>query len=171
MTLLGKEKLTFLKKLSQDQDFAAKETLKIEGTKNSFSSVRIIGPFRNYSQVEISQSDAVFLGIDAPLKISGDLPGARIKVTGPIGEIEKDIAIVAKRHLHLSPKEAEELTLTNNANVSVKIGGERALIFDMITVRIKENFSKSVHLDTDEANAAGLKSCGEGDLIINRAID
>lgn len=167
ITLFGNDLLVFVKKLSQGEDFAAKESVKLIGPKNSLTEVRVIGPFRDQSQVEISHTDARFLGIKASLKMSGDLPGATIKVVGPKGNIKKDIAIMAKRHLHVSTKTANELKLNHRDNASIKIGGDRALTFNEVVVRVKEDFDLCVHLDTDEANAAGLSGESEGELILN----
>ena len=167
LTLFGKDSLEIVKKLSQEEEFAAKESVKLVGPKNFLSGVRVVGPFRQQSQAEISFTDARFLDIKAPLKVSGDLPGAEIEVIGPKGSIKKEIAIVAKRHLHLSTKEAIELKLNHRDNVKVKILGERALIFDQVVVRVRDDYNLSVQLDTDEANAAGLFSESEGELILD----
>lgn len=163
--LFGSEKPKEIKELSQ-KDIACEEAVTASGSKSTISNIRLIIPFREKSQLEISQTDAIKLGIDAPLKISGDLPGERVKIIGPRGTIEKDIAIVAKRHLHLPIKEAAEMNLSNNQIIKLKTTGERSLIFDNIIVRIKDNYSKAVHLDTDEANAAGISEETTGALII-----
>lgn len=157
--------LTSIKKLSQEDDFAAEQKVKLVGPKDTLENVRIIGPFREYSQTEVSSSEARMLGIDPPLRVSGHLPGTSIKVVGPAGEIEKDIAIIAKRHLHLPPEEAESLKLNSDEIVSVKCSGERETIFGQVVVRVKPRYTVAVHLDTDEANAAGLKGDEEVELI------
>lgn len=158
--------LSTVKKLSQEDDFSAEEKVKLIGPKDGLENVRIIGPFREYSQAEISFSDARAIGIDPPLRVSGHLPGTKIKVVGPEGEIEKDIAIIAKRHLHLPPEQAESLKLDTNDIVSVKCFGERGVVFDQIVVRVKQKYTVAVHFDTDEANAAGLKGNEEVELIV-----
>lgn len=161
--------LKIKKDLSQEGEFAAEETITMVGPKNKIEKIRVVGPLREKTQVELSYSDCFFAGIDAPLRLSGDVAGsAGAKIAGPAGEVElKEGVIVAKRHLHLNPKEAKELNLKNNDLVKVKVIGERGLVFDNIVVRIKSNFRKSAHIDTDEANAAGLgKVCGRGELIL-----
>ena len=161
-------RLKIKNKLSQAGEFAARETVRLSGKKANLSRVRIIGPTRKKTQVELSMTDCRKLGIDAPIRLSGDVLGTPgIKIIGPKGIVNlKQGVIVAKRHLHLSTKKAKELKLKNNDKVKVKIKSERALIFEEIIVRVADNFDFNVHLDTDEANAAGLKSCGKGELII-----
>jgi len=161
--------LKIKKDLSQEGEFASEETVTLIGPKNTIDKLRVVGPVREKTQVELSYSDCFFAGIDAPLRLSGDVAGSvGAKIKGPAGEVElKEGVIVAKRHLHLNPKEAEELNLKDNDLVKVKVIGDRGLIFENITVRIKPNFKKSAHIDTDEANAAGLgKICGAGELIL-----
>jgi len=165
-SLFGDKAPTEIKALSQ-QDTSCEETVEIVGPKSSISNVRLLIPFREQSQLEVSRTDCYFLGVDAPLKLSGDLQGAKVKVIGPAGSIDKDIAIVAKRHLHLPPEEATKLNLKKDDIVSVKIPGERASIFSSISVRIKDIYSPAVHVDTDEANAAGLSEATECELILN----
>jgi putative phosphotransacetylase len=164
-TLFGDIDPTPIKDLSQ-QDKACKELVEAIGPKSSLKNIRVIIPFREGSQLEISKTDSIALGVEAPLKLSGDLPGAKIKIIGPFGTIDKEIAIVAKRHLHLSPEEAEKLKLKDNDYVEVKVSGDRQITFDNIVVRTADNFFTTVHLDTDEANAAGLSSGASGELII-----
>ncbi len=129
--------------------------------------VRVIGPKRKQTQVELSRTDANNLKLDVPLKESGDLdhtPG--IEVEGPQGKIklEKGL-IIAKRHLHCSTQEAKELNLTDGNVISIKIPGERGLIFNEVVVRIHDNYTLSVHLDRDEANAAGIDKEVYGELV------
>jgi putative phosphotransacetylase len=164
--LFGDKTPTEIKELSQ-KDISCEETLEIVGKKSSISNVRLLTPFRSQSQLEISRTDCYSLGIDAPLKVSGDSPGANIKIIGPSGIIEKEIAIVAKRHLHLPPGKAEQLELKNGDVISVKISGDRELIFSNIAVRIKDIYSPAIHLDTDEANAAGISEATKGELLLN----
>lgn len=165
--LFGEDaRLTSIKKLSQDDDFAAEQTVKLVGPEEAFDVVRIVGPFREYSQVEVSSSEARMLGIEPLLRVSGHLPGTNIKVIGPEGEIEKEIAIIAKRHLHLPPEQAQALKLSADDIVSVKCLGERETIFGQVVVRIKPKYTVAIHLDTDEANAAGVKKEGKAELIL-----
>lgn len=166
-TLFGEKDPTKVKELSQ-KDMACEESVTIEGPKSSLSNVRIIVPFRERTQLEISKTDCFAIGVDAPLRISGSFPGADIKIKGPEGVINKDVAIVAKRHLHLSLSEAAELALSNDDIVKVEVSGDRSLVFSSIPVRVKDTFTMALHLDTDEANAAGISNESIGDLIINK---
>ncbi len=165
-SLFGDSKPIGIKELSQ-KDIACEETVEVVGPKNKLPNVRLLIPFRPKSQLEISRSEAIFLGIDPPLKLSGDLPGAQIKIIGPKGKLEAPIAIVAKRHLHLPPAEAEKLNLKNLDIVSVEIASNRGLIFKNIVVRVAPHYSPAVHIDTDEANAAGMNKCENEKLILN----
>lgn len=165
-TLFGEKEPTKVKELTQG-DFACEEFVKVIGPKSTLPKARLIIPFRKQSQLEISKTDSFSLGVEAPLRLSGDLPGANIKIVGSLGEIEKDIAIVAKRHLHLPPQEAKKIGLSNDDLVNVKVSGDRSLVFSNIVVRIEDTFSPSVHIDTDEANSAGISANATGELIFN----
>jgi len=152
--------LTEKKALSQPGQFAAEETVTLIGPKGSISGVRVLGPVRSKTQVEVTISDCYRLGIQAPVRESGDLDGTPgITIEGPAGRVElSEGVIVARRHLHLSPAEAEKLGLKDKDIIKVKAEGERALIFENVIVRVRSNFLMDLHLDTDEANAAGLKN-------------
>ena len=164
--LFGKKYyLKKLKDLSQHGQFAAKE--EVASVKNKEFSFRIVGPVRKESQIEISRTGAIDLGIDVPLKLSGDLKKVKslIEVKGPKGKV-KVKAIVAKRHLHCLLEEAKRLGLKKNQKVKVLIKGERELVLHNVIVRPEEEYNLSCHIDTDEANASGLGSvCGSGFLI------
>ncbi|OPZ62674.1 MAG: Phosphate propanoyltransferase [Firmicutes bacterium ADurb.Bin506] len=164
-TLFGKgATLTVKKDLSQKGQYAAEQTVVISGPKGSFSKVRILGPCRKRTQVEVSRTDCFALGIDAPVRDSGDLEGsATLKIQGPAGEIEIPAgAIVAKRHIHMTPEEAAQLGVKDRDTVMVKTAGDRALVFDEVLARVDPTFTWEMHIDTDEANAASLKN---GDLV------
>lgn len=156
--------LTVKKELSQPGQFAAEETVNLIGPKRSIPNVRILGPIRPQTQVEISMTDSFTLGITAPVRDSGNLkdtPG--IIIEGPKGRIEiKEGVIVAQRHLHLHDSEAQKLGLKDQDYVQAKVDGPRGLIFDQVLVRVGPKFKMDLHLDMDEANAAGLKN---GDLV------
>ena len=158
-TLLGKgQTLTVKKMLSQPGQFASNERITLVGPKNSIANVLILGPVRPATQVEISLTDARSLGISVPVRESGDIKGsAGLKLVGPAGEVEiSEGAIAAKRHIHLDPATAEELGVTDKQIVSAKVDTEgRSLIFGDVVVRVNANFAPAVHIDTDEANAAG----------------
>ena len=167
--LFGKNaKLTLKKNLSQPGQFACFERVNILGSKSEISNVSILGPFREQTQVELSLTDSINLGIDVPIRLSGNIsntPGCTL--VGPKGKvILSNGVIVAKRHIHLDLDTAQKFNLENNQNVKVKIDTEvRSLIFDDVVVRIDKNFSPAMHIDTDEANAAGIKGTIYGDII------
>lgn len=157
--LLGKgQTLTVKKMLSQPGQFASNERIALVGPKSTISNVLILGPTRPATQVEISLTDARALGISVPVRESGDIKGsAGLKLVGPAGEVEiAEGAIAAKRHIHLDPVTADELGVSDKQIVSAKVcTGERSLTFDEVVVRVNEKFAPAVHIDTDEANAAG----------------
>ncbi len=158
-TLLGKgNTLTVKKMLSQPGQFASNERISVVGPKGTIANVLILGPTRPATQVEVSLTDARALGVKAPIRESGDVAGsAGIKLVGPAGEVEiSEGVIVAKRHIHLDPATAEELGVSDKQIVSAKVcTGERSLTFGEVVVRVSDKFAPAVHLDTDEANAAG----------------
>lgn len=162
--------LTPFKELVQPGQFAADERVDIVGPKSTFKGIRIIGPTRKQSQVEISQTDARTLGIEPPVRESGKLQGSiGIKLVGPAGEIElEEGVIVALRHIHLSPAEAEEAGLKDQDLVDVQTFGSRPLIFQDVVIRSGEAHKREFHVDTDEANAAGIAN-GQDVEIISQA--
>lgn len=170
--LFGKGyELKKLKDLSQIGQFACQETVAIKTKSHEFGKVRILGPVRRYTQVEISLTDACKLGLDPPFRQSGAIKdSAGIKIVGSRGMANlKNGVIIAKRHIHASPAEAQKYGLKEDQKVSVKVRGERALIFQNVAVRISQAFIWRMHLDTDEANAAGIKGAGcQGELILQR---
>ncbi len=166
--LLGEGKeLTVRNMLSQPGQFASYERVNLVGPKSSINNVLILGPTRSKTQVEISLTDARKLGVTALIRESGDVAGTEgIKIVGPAGELDiTEGVIAAKRHLHLDTATAEEMGLQDKEIVSVKVEGERGLTFDEVVVRVSDKFSPAVHLDTDEANAAGLSGEVYGEII------
>ena len=139
--------------------FAAEETVTIAG-RAAIENVRVLGPERKQTQVEISATDAIKLGICPPLRESGDLAGsAPITVVGPKGAVYlNEGCIVAARHVHMPPSEAVRLGLEDGAVVSVKTEGQRGLVFDNVKIRVDPTFTLEMHIDTDEANACGVKT-------------
>ncbi len=158
-TLLGKgQTLTVKKMLSQPGQFASNERINLVGPKGAINNVLILGPTRPATQVEISLTDARALGISVPVRESGDIAGSgALKLVGPAGEVEiTEGAIAAKRHMHLDPATAEELGVSDKQIVSAKVcTADRSLIFGDVVVRVNPNFAPAIHIDTDEANAAG----------------
>lgn len=157
-----------LKQLGQPSDFAAEETVDIKINNKVLKNIRIVGPEREATQVEISKTDAVYLGIEAPVKLSGDIlgtPGATL--VGPNGEAEiPHGVIIARRHIHCATDEAEKLGLKNGQSVSVEIKSERPVIFEDVIVRVADSYKLCMHIDTDEGNAAGINRSGEGEIIL-----
>ncbi len=168
--LFGKGyELTKFKQLSQPSDFAAEEKLDIQNGEITFSGVRIVGPPRKRTQIELSVTDAIRLKIKPIFRESGDVQG-----TPGITLINKDKRLTIKegvivplRHLHCTPKDADTFGLKDNEMVSIKLEGERSITFHNVKVRVNENYSLCVHLDTDEGNAAGINKKAFGFLVDN----
>ena len=159
-TLFGEGyELKFRKDLSQPGQFATFDKVDIVGPKRTLSGVTILGPTRIQTQVEISLTDARSIGISAPIRESGDLGGsAPCKVIGPCGEVElSEGVIIAMRHIHMLPEDAERLGVKDKQIVNVKIASpERSTIFGDVLVRVTPTSALAMHIDTDEANAAGI---------------
>lgn len=167
-TLFGKgHALTPTKDLKQPGQFASDEKVDIVGPKGTLKGIRVLGPIRPETQIELSMTDARTIGIAAPVRESGKLTGTPgVKLVGPEGEIEIDHGtIIALRHIHLSPAQALEAGVKDKDVVSIRFGGERGLIFDNVLVRSGEAHEREIHLDTDEGNAAGLKNGDVGEII------
>lgn len=149
------------KTLYQPGQYAAEQTVSLEGPKGRIDNVRILGPLRSRSQVEISRTDARNLGINAPLRMSGDLDdSAPVRLISPYAEIElTQGVIVAQRHIHMSPLDAliHQVKQGDKIKVSVK-GGNREMVFDDVVIRISETMKLEFHIDTDEANAADISN-------------
>ena len=164
--LFGKGyQLTKKKDLSQPGQFACEERVQVIGPKNSFPAVSILGPTRPADQVELSASDARSIGVASPVRESGDIAGSgACKLVGPKGEVElKEGVIVAKRHIHMTPEDAENFGVKDKKVVSVKIDSpERSLVFGDVVVRVSPKFKLAMHIDTDESNAvmAGRDATG-----------
>jgi putative phosphotransacetylase len=167
--LFGKGyELTPYKALKQPGQYAAEEKVDIVGPKGTIKGVRILGPVRKETQVELAITDARAIGVTAPVKESGKLEGTPgIKLVGPAGEIEIDHGvIIALRHVHLSAEQAKEAGVQDKQMISVRFGGERGVVFDNVLVRAGDGHEAEIHLDTDEGNAAGLKNGDLGELIV-----
>lgn len=151
--------LTYLKELSQPGQFACEERVKIVGPKAEQDRVIVLGPTRKATQVELSATDARSLGIATEIRESGDIEGtAGCKIVGPKGKVEIDQGvIIAKRHVHLNLEEAKHFDVEDQEVVSVKVETDnRSLTFDDVVIRVNENFSAAMHIDTDEGNAASV---------------
>ena len=149
--------LTEKKPLSQPGQFACEERVTLVGPKKSIANVIVLGPARPATQVEVSLTDARTLGVAAPVRESGDIAGSgACKLVGPCGEVDIEIGVIAaKRHIHLTPADAEEFGVSDKEIVSVKIESEgRSTVFGDVVVRVHPNFAAAMHIDTDESNAA-----------------
>ncbi len=160
-TLFGKGyELTVKKELSQPGQFASNERVRVIGTKGEFPAVSILGPVRKATQVELSLTDARSIGVSAPVRESGDIAGSgACRLVGPAGEIEiSEGVIAAKRHIHATVADAERMGLKNGQIVAVEIptANERSLTFGDVVVRVSDSYALAMHIDTDEANAAGM---------------
>lgn len=159
--------LTPMKSLSQPGQYAAEEIVTIEGPKGIMNKVRILGPARGNTQIEISKTDSFQLGIYPPVRESGNIAGTPgMKVKGPKGEVDlTEGVIVAARHIHFHTDEANAWGIANKQTLKVQLNGERPLIFTDVIARVSEHYALDMHIDTDEANAAGVKT-GDSAVIL-----
>lgn len=154
--LFGKDyKLQVLKKINQPGQFASVETVTIQTKKDRIDNVRILGPIRKYSQVEISKTDAYKLGINPPIRESGDIKGSEaITIIGPKGKLYlKEGCIIATRHIHISPKQVQMYGLQGKKYVDVLVGREKKAILKDVYLKISDPAYYEMHLDMDDANA------------------
>jgi putative phosphotransacetylase len=160
--------LTRLKDLFQPGQFAAEETVTLVGPKGKIDKVRVLGPVRAQTQVEISGTDQFALGIQAPVRESGRLEGSTgILLQGPAGEIALREGVVrALRHIHMPPAEADRIGVKNGAHISVRLVGDRTTIAEGVVVRVNPDAALEMHIDTDEANAAGVPAESTGQILI-----
>ncbi|MGO2082858.1 phosphate propanoyltransferase [Vagococcus sp.] len=166
--LFPNQSLNCLKELKQTGEFASDKVVTVIGPKGNLEKVRILGPFRQETQVELALTDTRQIGINAPIRMSGQLEGTPgVTLKSSFGEVELVRgAIVAKRHIHIPKEEAAFLNIKNNEIVKIKIETpERPLVFENCVVRVGENFVLEMHIDTDEANSAGIKSETFGKMI------
>lgn len=165
--LFGDIELTKRNDLSQIGECAYNETIILKTDKDQITNVRILGPLRNYTQVEITKTDAYKLGINPPVRNSGNLSGSEsITLVGPKGEYYlKEGVIIATRHIHMSPLESETYMYENNQKVKVEINSEKSGIIENVYIKIKEGYSLELHLDTDDANAFLLNNGDEADVL------
>ena len=160
--------LTKKKDLSQPGQFASEERVAVIGSKGQFPAVSILGPIRPECQIELSLTDARSIGVDAPIRESGDVAGSgACKLVGPKGEVElSEGVIAAQRHIHATPEDAEKYGLQDKQIVAVRIESEgRKLIFDDVIVRVSPKYALAMHIDTDESNAACAKPGLMGEIL------
>ena len=159
-TLFGYDSPTVRTMVRQRGEFAAEETVTLHGPRGAMERVRVMGPNRPATQVELSRTDCRQLGVDAPMAQSGNLDDAApIEISGPAGRVALDHAvIVAGRHIHMGPSDAAALGLADQDRVSVLFEGDRGGRLDHFLIRVKDSYLAELHLDTDEGNAVGAKT-------------
>ncbi len=159
--------LTEFKPLSQPGQFAANETVAVYGPKGSFPKVRILGPARKATQLEVSRTDAFALGLQPPLRESGSIEGTPgIRIVGPAGEITVDKGvIVAARHIHFHTSDAERWGIADKQLLKVHVGGDRGVVFEQVLARVSDQFALDMHIDTDEGNAASVNTGDFGEIV------
>lgn len=168
-TLFGPgAKLTKLKDLYQQGEFASEQTVTVVGPRQRIiPNVRILGPVRDYSQIELSYTDGVYLGIDLPLRISGNHEGTPgITVLGPAGAVQLSRGVIrAERHVHMSTADMNYYGVKDGDYLKLKIDGPCGVIFDRVKVRYHPKVILEVHIDTDEGNACDLETATKIELI------
>lgn len=159
--------LVVKKELVQPGEFASESLVTIKTTKSEINNVRVLGPVRNYTQVEISKTDAFKLGINPPVRDSGDLEGSEaITIIGPNGSVDLEYGcILATRHIHLTPDDVVSLGLEGSDTVSVKLNGEKGGILNNVHLKISPKYKLEFHIDTDDANAHLVKSGDIAEII------
>lgn len=162
--LFGDEPLNKVKELRQPGQFASDKLVTIKNGDREINHVRVLGPIRNYTQVEISKTDAYTLKLNPPIRTSGDLEGSSpITIIGPKGKIDlKEGCILANRHIHISPEEVKKYNLEGVKKVKVKIDGEKGGILNNVYLKILDPSVLEMHIDTDEGNAFNVKT---GDIL------
>ncbi|ADL07328.1 Propanediol utilization protein [Thermosediminibacter oceani DSM 16646] len=167
--LFGKNyRLSPLRELMQPGEFAAKETVIIVGPKGIIQNVRVLGPVRKKTQVEISKTDGFVLGIDPVVRDSGNHEGSSgCVLVGPAGGVRiEEGVIAAMRHIHMPVQFAEKYGIKDRSFLKVLVEGERKVVFDRVLARVSDNFALEMHIDTDEANAAGVRSGDKGFILL-----
>ncbi len=159
--LFGKgSELTWFKDLGQPGQFASKEMVTLRGKKGEIGKVRVLGPLRAETQVEISVADGFTLGVKPPISESGNLKGTvGVEIIGPMGSVIKDIGVMAAlRHIHMTPEIAEKLGLCDKQIVQTEICGPRGAILNNVLVRVSPKYALEMHIDVEEANGLGAKN-------------
>ena len=165
--LFGDEPLGKVKDLVQPGQFSSDKKVSLKTEKRTIDNVRLLGPLRSYTQVEISKTDSFALGLNPPIRNSGDLDGSEtITIVGPLGEVTKPCCIIANRHLHINPTQRQELGLVGVDKVCAKITGEKETIFQDVYIKESPDFTLELHLDTDDGNGSFAKSGEEVEIFI-----
>ncbi|MEO2076199.1 MAG: phosphate propanoyltransferase [Bacillus sp. (in: firmicutes)] len=166
--LFGKGyELNKLKALSQPNQFAAKETVTLIGPKGKIPNVRVLGPARGNTQVEVSLFDGFTLGVKPPIRNSGDIKGSEaITIQGPRGQVTINEGLIcAARHIHMHTSDGEAFGVSDGDRVQVKVEGERGVVFSNVLIRISPKYKLEMHIDIDEANAANIKNGQIGEIV------
>lgn len=168
--LFGKgHELTVKKNLSQPGEFLSTDRVKVVTAKGTIENIAVLGPLRNKTQVELSLTDTRQLGIKAPIRLSGELSDAAdvilVSQDGKGSICAKGSAVVARAHIHMTPKDAEFFSVKNGQIVSIKVVGDRTVTFDNVIVRVSDNYKLAVHIDYDEANSCNLSSDSYGLIV------
>lgn len=164
--LFGNETIKKERDLVQKGQFASSSKVTIKTDKNYIENVRVLGPFRNYTQVEISKTDSYFLGINPPIRNSGDLTDANeITIIGPMGSIVRKSCIIAIRHIHINKSDRDNLGLANVNYVKVEVGNIKKSILYDVYIKESEDGVFELHLDLDDANACFLKNGDEATIL------
>lgn len=166
-TLFGDEPMNKVRDLRQPGQFASDKFVTIKNGDRQIEHVRVLGPIRNYTQVEISRTDAYTLKLNPPIRTSGQLEGSSpITIVGPKGELDlKEGCILANRHIHISPEEVKQYHLEGVKKVKVRVDGEKGGVLNNVYLKILEPSLLEMHIDTDEGNAFGLKTGDELEII------
>ena len=160
------DKLHELYPLSQPGQYAAVETVTVKTETGEIPGIRILGPVRPQTQLEISLTDARRLGVLIPVCISSACGGGGVTMIGPKGQVHVgEAAIAAMRHIHMSPSDAMEFDVANGDQVRIKALNGRSVVFENVVIRVSPEFSLEFHVDTDEANASGLRNGDKVTLI------
>lgn len=161
--------LTPKKWLSQPGEYASTSRVDVVGPRKTLTGVSVLGPTRRVDQVELSLSDARSIGVEAPVRESGNVAGSgACRLVGPKGEVElKEGVIAAKRHIHMNPAEAAAMGVQEKQIVSVRVNTDgRSLTFDDVVVRISDRFTLAMHIDTDESNACAVTPGAMGEILV-----
>ena len=162
--LFGNGNIEKVRDLHQKGEFASNSFVTIQGSKGVIEHVRVIGPFRHYTQVEVSKTDSYLLGIHPPVRKSGDMEdGEMVTIIGSVGKIEqKKCAIIAERHIHLTKEQSKYYQFDETKTLNIVIKGEKAAILNNVHLKVSDSAFFELHLDTDDSNACNLKN---GDIV------
>ena len=160
------EKLNVFKELSQEPNFSSDKKVTLRNGERIIENVRVVGPFRNETQVELSKTDCIYLKIDAPISTSGELDEAsEIEIVNEDISIKRNAAIIQNRHIHMSYEAAENYGYTDDQIVKVKISSKKGGILDNVHIKLGDKFNDELHLDTDDGNAFLVDESIKGEII------